>query len=261
MINRIGGISLWYEDKLKELKDSGNISYDDVLYIIPFHLISRNNNFSDLKKIRVVSVETRGHNTRGCEVTGKFVTYDKDSFPVEEFYSGNAIYRYKAGGGVITQDGIKFPLYSREQKFHILTSRPLVQLWCRFRASEGLYVEIPVAKGMYFNRRDDAIAYGLKHYFYGCLLYVDKIECMLDGYKVIFNEYNIIQDESVFSSRKAKNELWGHMLANEEAKFQNKYGMAYSKVFSLTNDCIVARRSTGEFLGSAKYPVRELFMR
>lgn len=251
---------LWYEDKLLELKDSKNISYDDILYIIPFHLISRNNNFSDLKKISVVSVETRGHNTRGCEVTGRVITYDKNAYPIEQFYSGNAIYRYKPGGGVITQDGIKWPVYSFKKNCNMLTNRPLVQLWCRFKASDGLYIEIPVAKGMYFNKPQDAIVYGKSHYFYNCLLYNDRLECTLDGYRVIFNEYAVVQDEKVFLNKKAKNELWGHMLANEKPAMQNKFGMVYSKIFYLKCDSIVARKCTGEFLESAKYPVPELLI-
>jgi len=249
---------MWYEDKLEELKESRNILYDDILYIIPFHLLGRYNNFSDLKKVSVVSVETKGRNSRGCEVTGKVVTYDRDSYPIEQFYSGNAIYRYKEGGGVITQQGIKWPIYSIEKEHNVLTDRPLVQLWCRFKASKGLFVEVPVAKGMYFNRHEDAIAYGRKHYFYDCRLFIDRLECMVDRYKVVFTEYSVVKDNNVFFTRSAKNELWGHMLANEKPVFQNTYGMNYSKVFLFVEDSIVARSCTGEFLGSVSYPCPEL---
>lgn len=253
-------MSLWYEDKLLELKESKNIAYDDVLYVIPFHMVSRNNTFNDLKKVSVVSIETKGHNTRGCEVTGKVVTYDKNALPVEQFYSGNAIYRYKPGGGVITQDGIKWPLQSLEKNCHILTDRPLVQLWCRFYASNGLFVEVPVAKGIYFNRAEDAINYGKKHYFVNCLLHIDRLECVLDGYRVIFQEYCIVKDEKVYMGKKSKEELWMHMLANEKPVIQDPYGMAYSKVFYLKCDSLIARKCTGEFLSSVEYPVPELLI-
>lgn len=243
----------WYDDKLEELKNSENISYDDVLYIIPFHLICRHNMFSDLKKVHVVSVETSGYNIRGCEVTGKVINYDKDAFPVEEFFSGHAIYRYKPGGGVITQDGIKWPIYDKEEECNILTDKTIVQLWCRFIASTGLYLEIPISKNMFFETSDDALSFGTKNTFSDCLLSIDRVECNINGYRAIFNEYAAVQNDILYLSKDGRRELWEHMIANENAIKENSFKMAFSKTFLLKRDCLVARKSTGEVIAKKNF--------
>lgn len=245
---------MWYGDKLDELKESSNIGLDEEVYIIPFHLLDRRNSFDDLKLVKIYSIETNGRNTRGCEVTGVYTTYDRKGNPVETIYCGHAIYRYK-GGAVITQDGKKWPVIG-EDGMQELTSNPPIYAYARFLASvteDGerrnvLSVEVPITCGIPIPSSDEAIEYAKKHPVCRCLLYPDRLECVIDGMNVVFTDYSVVNNDTIFDSDKAKKELWDHMVANEKAWEENEYGMEFSKSFLLKPVCNVARLATGEIL-------------
>lgn len=245
---------MWYSDKLDELKESSNIGLDEEIYIIPFHLLDRKNSFDDLKLVRIYSIETNGRNTRGCEVTGVYITYDTKGQPIETIYCGHAIYRYKAGA-VITQNGKRWPVIT-EDGTQELTDKPPIYAYTRFLASvtgdEGkrslLSVEVPITFGIPMQNSKDAIEYAENHPVCRCLLYPDRLECVIDGRNVVFSNYSVVSDDVIFDSEKSKRELWDHMVVNEKAWKENEYGMAFSKSFLLRPVCNVARLATGEIL-------------
>ena len=230
---------MWIADRLEELKYSKNIYYGDELYILPFHMVTKENTFNDMKRIIVTSVDTDGFNNRGCEVTGKVVTYDENSYPVEVYYSGYAIYRVK-NNRVITKKGNKIVKY--ENDVYSLTDECICSLYCRFKASENLFIQLCISGNYDVENSYNELSKNIN--IFRCLLYQDKIELFVNGVKIIFTDYSIIHDGIEYNTEKAKEELWLHMICNEIPYKQNKYKMDYSKVFLLKKEGFFIKRNS-----------------
>lgn len=222
---------MWISDRLEELKYSKNIYYGDELYILPFHMVTKENTFNDMKRIIVTCVDTDGFNNRGCEVTGKVVTYDEESYPVETYYSGYAIYRVK-NNHVITKKGPK--IVKNEDGSYVLTDQGIYSLYCRFQASKDLFIQFCLSGNYDVETSYDELHKNIK--IFRCLLYQDKIELFVNGIKIIFTDYSVIYKGISYNNIKSKEELWLHMICNETPYRQNKYKMDYSKVFLLKQD-------------------------
>lgn len=222
---------MWFFDRLNELKNSENIFYGDEVYIIPYHLITDNNTFNDLKKVIITEVNTCGANEKGCEVTGKVVSYDKDGFPVNNFYSGYAIYR-SINGKVRTENGMKIVGFKNGVYF-LTNNHP--SLYYTFYASNDLYVRLLVSGNYSFNSKSEAEELVKKINIKKCFLCNERIECIINDVKIIFNDYTIIFKNKEYNDNGTKQELWRHMCNNEKPIKENEYQMDYSKIFLLKN--------------------------
>lgn len=229
------------KNQLEELKNSKNIAYGDEIYILPYHMITKKNSFNDLKKIIVTSVNTDGFNNNGCEVTGKVISYDNDSFPLEDFYSGYAIYRSK-NGLVVTQDGLYMVTYENDE--YSLSKNEQIKLCYRFKASDDLYVDLVISGDFLFRTSKEALDLSKKLNVKRCLLYIDRIELFLNNFKVIYKDYSIIYRDETYHSENSKKELWEHMIHNEEPIEENEYHMDYSKIFLLEKEGFLVKKNS-----------------
>lgn len=222
---------MWYYDRLDELKNSENIFYGDEVYILPYYLITDNNTFNDLKKVIITNVDTCGINDKGCEVTGKVITYGEDGFPINNFFSGYAIYR-SINGKVKTENGIKTVGFKNGVYFLTDTQHGL---YFTFYASNDLYVQLLISGNYSFNSKSEAEELVNKIKIKKCFLCNGKIECIINDVKIIFNDYTVIFKNKPYSDLNSKQELWEHMCNNEKPIEENEYHMDYSKIFLLKN--------------------------
>lgn len=233
-----------FKNALKELTDSKNVYYGDELWILPYHLDARINLFSHLKRVSVTSVKD-GINKKGCEVIGKIIDYDNNEFPINSYYSGYAIYRAK-GEKVITQDGIYRIIYDPKQEDFKLTKEDFYRVYCKFYASDDLYIEFPLSGPIKLDDAESANQYSKKFILGSCFLYNDRLTCIINGNKFIFLNYCVIHKGIKYHNNTARQQLWNYMLHHETPYRQNEFGMDFSKEFKLKFEEFVIMKCSEE---------------
>ena len=220
------------KNRLEELKYSKNIFYGDEIYILPYHLISKNNTFNDLKKVIVTTIKTDGKHDGGCEVIGKVIHYDEHSYPVETYYSGHAIYRVNKDK-IVTQDGDFFAYFDEENKRYYLSKDKKIRLYYKFKVQDGLYIQILISGKYSFKTEEEALEFSKKIKVKKCLLDISGITLYINKAKVLFVNYSVILNDKEFFNSKTKDDIWQYLICNKEPYSQNVYRMDYSKVFKL----------------------------
>ena len=219
-------------NQLELLKHSENIFYGDEIYIIPYHLFSDNNSINDMKKITVTDVETDGYNKNGCRVSGKVITYNNKSEEIITRYSGYAVYGSK-DGFVVAEDGLYRIAYDKKNDIMYLTKEDYIRVFYKFFASKDLYINLSLNGYLQLNTNEEIKKLCDKINIGKCLLFSDRVECVINNMNVIFKDYSITYKGVEYFDDESKKELWLYMIYNEKPIKQNEYKMSYSKVFLL----------------------------
>ena len=220
------------KDILEELKYSKNIFYGDDIYILPYHLVSNQNSFNDLRRVTVTTIKTEGSNNHGCEVIGKVIYYDENDYPIENYYSGYAIYRAKKDK-VITNNGEFFVYFDEKEREYYLSDDKKYRIYYKFKVSDGIFIKLLVGGNYCFNNKEDAMNFSKKIKIKKCLLDISGITLFMNKAKIFYKNYSIILDNKEFFNDKTKEDLWQHMICHEKPYIQNQYHMDYSKIFLL----------------------------